>query len=106
MGNFGLVNVDLDHFGFRVEARRLTMRDHIVKPCADEEHDVSLTERQITGTEEAAWMVLWHHPPPLWSSIEGDARLVDKLFEFDCGVRPQNTTARHNDWPLGTGQHI
>jgi hypothetical protein len=83
VGNFGWVNVDLDYFGLRIEARRLTMRDHIVKTCADEEHDISLTERQITGTEEAAWMVLRHYAPPLWGGIEGNARLVDKLFE--CG---------------------
>ena len=82
MGNFGRVDVDLDHFGFRVEARRLAIRDHIVKTRADEEHDVGLTERQIARTEEAARMVLWHHPPALRGGVEGNARLVDKLFEF------------------------
>src|SRR5690349_13426854 len=82
------------------------MRDHIVKPRADEEHDVGLAERQIASTEEAAGMVLWHYPPPLWRGVEGNAGLVDKLFECGGGVRPQNTTARDNDWPLGTGQHV
>ena len=82
MANFGGIDVDLDDFGFRVEARRLAMRDHIVKPRAEEQDDIGLTERQIAGAEEAARMVLRHHAPALRGGVEGNARLVDKLFEL------------------------
>jgi hypothetical protein len=106
LANFGRVDIDLEHFGIRVEPGWLPVRDDIIEPGANKQHDIGILKGHATGAEKRPRMIVWHHTAPLRGGKKWNARGLDKLLEFFTGLRPQNPATGDQQWALSPRQHL